>query len=234
LIRSPDSPPTFVSGLPAYQQAAPREELLDLRLHGAQRIARSFGRVAHRLRRADARKPCSLLVDVAEELVGERLVDARLAAAIGHAADARDRVLDRFADRTVVGRCRNDDAVAVEHGLGECLCHRDGVVDRDRVGALLAEVCEHALGRSDDFGIAERVQLHLVAARQQLARVLEPLLDVSDRGEDVLHADAAVLVRVEQLHRSRVDVDVFGRHRERDPQLLVEIRQREQVKPVAK
>ena len=98
---------------------------------------------------------------------------------------------------------------------------------------LLAEIGEHALRRGEHLGVANLCERHGVGRLQHLARVLEAALDLGDRIEQVLDADPAVLVRVEQLERLGVDVDVVRRHRERDPQLRIEIRQREDVEAVA-
>ncbi len=45
--------------------------------------------------------------------------------------------------------------------------------------------------------------------------------------------DATVLVVVEQRQRQRIDIDAVDRHRERDPQLVIELGQRAKIFRVA-
>ena len=199
--------------------AAAREVVFDLRLDRAERLGGGGGRVVQRLGdiRLAGGEPRNAVVDGLHHLVGFRLVDARLAAAIGDRAHTRDRVFDQLLELGVVGRFWNYDAIAIELRLGKRLRDRIRIGDGDQLGVGFAEFLEHPLRRRDDLVVLEIAEVDLVRALQDVVRILEHGPDEHDLALDIVDADPAILVGIDQVERLDIEIDALDRHRERNP-----------------
>ena len=141
---------------------------------------------------------------------------------------------DRGADRARLGRGGDDDAVAVEHGLGERLGHRDRVVDGDRgrVG-FLPRSASMRLAAASTLVSAIASSATFIAAVSISLGFLNTRLMSSTAARMSCTRIRPSLVHVHELERRRIDIDTGRRHRERHPQLLIEVGKREEVVSVA-
>ena len=106
------------------RQPAAREVVVHLgldRLDGRRGGRRGIAQRQDGLVRLGLLPPIGVGLGVGEELVHLGLADAGLAAAVGLRAQAGDDVLDDLLGGVVLGRFRDDDAVAVEDRLRELL-----------------------------------------------------------------------------------------------------------------
>jgi len=101
---------------------------------------------------------CQELLDLVEERLGARLVDAGLAAAVQRRAVRGDDRLDDLLD-LALGGIERDDPVAVEERVDEHLLGIRRIGERDRI-RLLAEVREQLLGAVTHGAGLELVELH--------------------------------------------------------------------------
>ncbi|MFO0980187.1 MAG: hypothetical protein U1E76_00310 [Planctomycetota bacterium] len=77
--------------------------------------------------------------------------------------------------------------------------------------------------------VVDRLERHRVGCLEQLVRIPDHAADPVDRVDDLLRAHAPIVVGVEQVERALVELEPLHRTAERDPQLLVEILDREQI-----
>ncbi|MGC4114477.1 MAG: hypothetical protein QM765_07670 [Myxococcales bacterium] len=176
--------------------------------------------------------PLDQQLGLREEGLGLGLVHAGLAAAVVDRALHGDDVLDRLLEVGVLGGVDGDHPVAVELGGGEGLGGVVDVGDRHLVGGLLAQVVEQPPRTGQHARVADGGERDAVAALEQVAGLLEDLLDPGDGRQDLGSAHAPVLVRVQDVQGARVELDAAGGHRQRDPQLLVQPVQRDDVRAV--
>ena len=94
---------------------------------------------------------------------------------------------------------------------------------------MLAEVRQHAPGRGDDLFVLERDELHRVAAAQQIVEVRERGVGPADRLDHILDADPPVGTAIEERERLAIEIDAADRHREREPQLLIQLGERAEI-----
>ncbi len=219
-------------------QPAPAEVVVDLAFHRFQRGARGGRGVAEREHGRGVGRgfldPGLEGRGVGEEGVHPGLVDAGFARAVGHRSVGRDDIRDQRLGGVVIRGSGHDDAVAVEDGLREDLGDVGGVSERDARGVLLAEVGEDLLrGGQDALAVGCRVvdggQREGIAALDEVVGVLEQAAGPFHSSDEFGRAHPAVLVGVDQREGRLVELEAGRRTRERDPELLVELVEREEV-----
>jgi len=203
---------------------AAREVVIDLGPHRAHRVGGGRRGIPERQHAGvGGVVPRDQRARLGEERFDPRPIDAGLAAAIEQRAMRRDDLGDHGGDLGRDRRVGQDHAVAVEHRLGHRLLGVRGIGQRDLLGVRRAEVGEQAPGGREHRPVAQSVERDRIAGLEQPPRVLEHLAGPGQRRQHLGVADMAILVGVEQVERARLDRHAAGRHRQRDPQLGVEL-----------
>ena len=136
--------------------------------------------------------------------------------------------------RVIFGRIGRNDAVPVEAGLGKNLLCIGGVLQGDGRGVILAKTSEDLPRRSQHLLPFGRGLID--GAQRQFGSALEQIIRIFQTGARPLHgrnqfrgADAAVLIRIDQVQRLCVKVEAGRGTRKGDPQLLIEFVDRHQI-----
>lgn len=215
-------------------QPSAGEVVVNLGAHRLNHVAhprRGLTQHAH-LRGAQVEPGC-MLGNGLEEGVSGRLVEAHRPASVGHAAGAVDHFSSQLPRRQVSRRRRRHHAIAVEGPRVEGLSRRHHVGHRQRGRGRLAHHVEHRPRRQPQpppLFAGRQVREHqLVLALEQRASVAQHRAQPARRGDQLLRANAAVVVRIQQVDRARVEHQALGRAGQRHPQLLVEFSQLHQV-----
>jgi len=219
-------------------EPAPREEVVDLCRVGCRGCEGGVRAVARwEQRRALGRGagvPRGVLAAGDEEGVHLVCVHARLAAAVGLAAERRDDVRDHGLQRGVGRGASVHDPVAVERQLREHAGDVGDVVEDELAGVGLPTRGQHELRCREQRLAARRVvpdrgELERLRILHDLPRVAQRAEQEVDGAEDLGHAHAAVVVGVHEGHRPRVHRVAADRAGEGDPQRGVEVAERAQV-----
>ncbi|TMB33350.1 MAG: hypothetical protein E6J58_21045 [Deltaproteobacteria bacterium] len=206
------------------------EPVVDLHPNRAERLVARSGVGAG----IPVARPERVSLEVGEEGIEPRPIDAQLAGPVGNAAAADDGVVNDLAQGGIGTGIRRNHAVAVETGSFE---HSADVGDvghrqrrRFRRAAMSKDVphgAEQSLARG--FRIVDRFQREAVRAGNQRGEVLQALRAPAQRCQDLPGADAAVLVEIEELQGPLLELQSLHGTAQRDPQLLIELMQVGQI-----
>ena len=150
------------------------------------------------------------------------------AAPVGRLADLVGNDRDEGCEGLVVaGGGGRDDAVAVELRLGEDLHEVGRILQRDAF-FLELEVLEDLPCGGEETGpvgvlLVEAGEGNLRPAGEEGVGILQDAGQPLGRGDDLVHADVAVMVGVNQFQGFGIEFQVFGRAAEDGPHLAVQL-----------
>ena len=161
------------------------------------------------------------------------LAHAGLAAGIRVGAETVDDVGNDRLGRVVAGGIGGHNAVAVERLGGKGLGGGGGFVKGDFAGVGLAQNLPGEIGDQFAFrrGVIDGGGPQRGTAFEQVVRIFQQAAGPLGGGDEFRHADAAVLVGVNQRERGLVELDARGGTGQRDPKFLVELVEVQEVGP---
>ena len=179
-------------------------------------------------------QPRNIGGELGEKRLGHFRGDADGARAIGDAAEAGEDIRDQGLRLHIGGGIGRNHAVAIERAGGKELGGVRGGGDKDGTGAGLAEAGEDLLGAGEDGlavegGVIDRLERERVGALQQYGRVFQAGGGPVHGGNQLRDADAAVAIGIDQRQGFLIEFEALDRAGQRDPQLLVQPVQCEEV-----
>ena len=212
------------------RHTAAREIVVNLGAHGGGRGRRGGGLVAKRKDSGVGRSgggPLQARGGSRKECVGLGLIHAGLAAAVSLGAEQGDDLRDRLLNRRIFGSLGRHDAVAVEAGLGKDFGGVGDIRQADGIRRAFTEIAEDALGVGEHrlalgSGGRDGGELDRVRTGEKWVERGQTRGEPGDGAQKLGHADAAVVVGVQQRQRLGVEADAAGGTAQGRPQFLVQ------------
>ena len=221
------------------REPAAREIVIHLgldRFHSGRGASSGIAQWQHRRVGFSLLMPIGEGLGVGKELIHLGLADAGLAAAIDVGAEAGNDIVDDLFGGIVLGRFRDDDAVAVQDRFHKLLGDLGSILDRDSGGIRLLQRRENLLRRGQQLlafrrRVIEGGQRQRRRGLEQLVRILQAAPRPLGGGDHLRRPNAAVFVGVDQRQGGLIEFQTGGGAGQRDPKLLVELIQGHQIGP---